>query len=70
MSGAKIVEIKQLQRPAATMLDLARALADYMIADGREMQALTYEETLQVALTLKELVGARVEERRQCAHVC
>jgi len=63
----KVVAIKHISKPAETMLDLARALADYMIGDGRDLETLPWEEV--VTNTLKELVAARTEERRLCAHL-
>jgi hypothetical protein len=63
-----VVNIKQLSKPAATLLDLARALADYM-AEGTHnatIETASYEERLQISLTLRQMVMARREDL-QCA---
>jgi hypothetical protein len=62
--SANVVAIKQLSRPAASLLSLARALADFMAEDTTypSIEELPYEERLQVTRTIMAMVKARKEE--------
>ena len=60
-----IINLKTLKPATLNLLDLARALADYMGEDGldtRHVERLTYADRLQIQLTLHQMVMARKAE--------
>jgi hypothetical protein len=60
--ATKLTVMEPLSRPAGTMLDAARALADYMMADEGDLEHIGYTERQQVMGTLRVLITARKEE--------
>ena len=64
---SKVAVLKPLNAPANTMLDAARALADYMMSDtgsagNGDIEAMGWTERQQVMCTLRVLITARKEE--------
>jgi len=65
--ATRLTVMEPLSKPATTMLDAARALADYVMGDtgsagNGDIEAMGWTERQQVIGTLRVLITARKEE--------
>lgn len=66
--NAPIIELKTQSRHTATLLDAARALADWMLAGSESpntwnVDHMLYDEKHQLTNALRAMVSARLAER-------